>query len=76
MLSLKDRRRSAVSIAAEIEEVGVGGGVSLLVLRPYTALYIIGVHGCHPRRKPLLKMIHEKARKQFAEDMSIQIVEI
>ena len=37
MLSLKDRRRSPVSIAAEIEEVG---GVSLLVLRPYTALYI------------------------------------
>ena len=36
MLSLKDRRRSAVSIAAEIEEVGG----SLLVLRPYAALYI------------------------------------
>ena len=30
----------------------------------------IGVHGSHPRRKPLLKMIHKKARKQFAEDMS------
>ena len=36
MLSLKDRRRSAVSIAAEIEEVGV----SLLMLRPYAAFYI------------------------------------
>ena len=36
MLSLKDRRRSAVSIAGEIEEVGV----SLLVLTPYAALYI------------------------------------
>ena len=36
MLSLKNRQRSAVSIAAEIEEVGV----SLLVLRPYAALYI------------------------------------
>ena len=36
MLSLKDLRRSAVNIAAEIEEVGV----SLLVLRPYPALYI------------------------------------
>ena len=36
MLSLKNRRRSAVSIAAEIEEVGV----SLLVLRPYATLYI------------------------------------
>ena len=36
MLSLKDRRRSAVSIAAEIEEVGV----SLFVLRSYAVLYI------------------------------------
>ena len=36
MLSLKDRRSSAVRIAAEIEEVGV----SLLVLRSYAALYI------------------------------------
>ena len=33
---MKDRRRSAVSIAAEIEDVGV----ILLVLRPYAALYI------------------------------------
>ena len=41
MLSLKDRRRSAVKIAAEIEEVCVCvGGVSLLLLRPYAALYI------------------------------------
>ena len=37
MLFLNDRRRSAVSIAAEIEEVWA---VSLLVLRPYAALYI------------------------------------
>ena len=36
MLSLKDWRRSAVSIAAEIEEVGV----SLLMFWPYAALYI------------------------------------
>ena len=36
MLSLKDRCRSAVGIAAEIEEVGF----NLLVLRPYAALYI------------------------------------
>ena len=36
MLSLKDRHWSAVSITAEIGEVGV----SLLVLRPYAALYI------------------------------------
>lgn len=25
---------------------------------------------CHPRRKPLLKMIHKRPWKQFAEDMS------
>ena len=41
MISLKDRRRSAVSIAAEIEEVCVCvWGVRLLVLRPYVALHI------------------------------------
>ena len=28
------------------------------------------MHGCHPWRKSLLKTIHKKARKQFAEDMS------
>ena len=41
MLSLKDRCWSAVSIAAEIEEVG--GGVSLLVLRPYIKLVCMAV---------------------------------
>ena len=35
MLSLNDRRRSAPSITAEIEEMW---GVGLLVLRPYAAL--------------------------------------
>lgn len=67
MLSLKDRRRSAVSIAAEIEEVG-GQPVSSQTIR--RTLHQIGVHGRHPRRKPLLKTVHKKARKQFAEDMS------
>ena len=67
MLSLKDRRRSAVSIAAEIEEVA-GQPVSAQTIR--CTLHVIGVYGCHPKRKPLLKTIHKKARKQFAEDMS------
>ena len=67
MLSLKDRRRSAVSIAAEIKEVG-RQPVSAQTIR--RTLHQIGVHGCHPRRKPLLKTIHKKACKQFAEDMS------
>ena len=67
MLSLKDRRRSAVSIAAEIEEVG-GQPVSAQTI--CHTLQKIGVHGCHLRRKPLLKTIHKKASKQFAEDMS------
>ncbi len=31
-------------------------------------LHQIGLHGCHPRRKPFLKMMHKKAWKQFAED--------
>ena len=62
MLSLKDWRRSAVSIAAEIEEVG---GQTICC-----TLHQIGVDGCHLRRKPLLKMMHKKTCKQFAEDMS------
>ena len=67
MLSLKDRRRSAVSITAEIEEVG-GQPVSAQTI--LCTLHQIGVHGCNPRRKPLLKTIHKKARKQFLEDIS------
>ena len=69
ILSLKAQRWSAVSIAAEIVEVG-GQPVSAQTIR--RTLHQIGVHGCHPRRKPLLKTIHKKASKQFAEDMSIK----
>ena len=68
LLSLKDRRSSAVSMAAEIEEMGGGQPVSAQTIR--RTLHQIGVNGCHLRRKPLLKTIHKKARKQFAEDMS------
>ena len=67
MLSLKDRRRSPVSIAAETEEVGCQPVSAQTVRR---TLHQIGVHGCYPRRKPLLKTTHKKASKQFAEDMS------
>ena len=67
MLSLKDRRSSTVSIAAEIEEVG-GQPVIAQIIRHI--LHQIGMHSCHPRRKTLLKTIHKKAFKQFAEDMS------
>ena len=71
MLSLKDQHRSAVSIAAVIEEVG-GQPVSAQTIR--RTLHQIGVHVCHPRRKPLLKTIHKKAHKQFAEDMSTKYI--
>ena len=69
MLFLKDWRRSAVSFAAEIEEVE-GQLVNAQTIR--CTLHQIGVHSCHPRRKPLLKTIYKKARKQFVEDMSIK----
>ena len=67
MLSLKDQPRSAVSIAAEIEEVR-GQPVSAQTIR--CTLHQIGVHGFHPSRKPLLKTIHKNAAKQFTEDMA------
>ncbi len=45
-LCLGNRCMSAASIAAE------GEGCTL---------HQIGLHGCHPRSKPLLKMMHKKA---------------
>ncbi len=56
---------SAASIAAEVEGVG-GQPVSAQTIRP--TLHQIGLHGCFPRRKPLLKIMLKKACKQFAED--------
>ena len=72
MPSLKDRRGSAVSIAAKIDEVG-SQPVSAQIIR--RTLHQIGVHGCHPRRKTLLKTIHKKACKQFVEDMSTKHID-
>ncbi len=57
-LCLGNRRMSAASIAAEVEGVG-GQPVSAQTIR--RTLHQIGLHGCHPRRKPLLKMMHKKA---------------
>ncbi len=63
-LCLGNRRISAASIAAEIEGVG-SQPVSAQTI--HRTLHQIGLHGCCPRRKPLLKMMHKKACKQFAE---------
>ncbi len=60
-LCLGNRHMSAASIAAEVEGVG-GQPVSAQTI--HRTLHQIG----RPRRKPLLKMMHKKARKQFAED--------
>ena len=48
---------SAASIAVEVEGVG-GQPVSAQTIR--CTLHQIGLHGCRPRRKPLLKMMHKK----------------
>ncbi len=56
---------SAASIAAEVEGVD-GQHVSAQTIR--RTLHQIGLHDCRPRRKPLLKMMHKKACKQFVED--------
>ncbi len=61
-LCLGNRCMSAASIAAEVEGVG-GQHVSGQAKRP--TLHQIGLHGCHPRRKPLLKMMHKKAYKRI-----------
>ncbi len=68
-LCLANKRMSAASIAAEVEGVG-GQPVSAQTIR--RTLHQIGLHGCRPRRKPLLKMMHKKACKQFAEDKQIK----
>ncbi len=62
-LCLGNRCISAASIAAEVEGVG-SQPVSAQTIR--RTLHQIGLHGCRPRRKPLLKRMHKIASKQFA----------
>ncbi|XP_053190786.1 integrator complex subunit 3 [Scomber japonicus] len=64
-LASKNRQMSATCIAAEVEEVE-GQPVSAQTIR--RTLHHIGLHGRRPRRKPLLKLMHKNAHKQFAED--------
>ncbi len=64
-LASKNRHMSAASIALEVTEVE-GRLVSAQSI--HNTLQQIGLHGRHPRRKPLLKLAHKKECKQFAED--------
>ncbi len=57
-LCLGNIHMSAASIAAEVE--GVGGQTVSAQTICHT-LHQIGLHGCRPRRKPLLKIMHKKA---------------
>ncbi len=57
---------STSSIAAEAGGGDWGQPVSAQTIR--CRLHQIVLHGCRPRRKPLLKMMHKKSRKQFSED--------
>ncbi len=64
-LCLGNRGMSAASIAAEVKGVG-GQPVSVQTIR--RTLHQIVLHVCRLRKKPFLKMMHKKARKQFADD--------
>ncbi len=63
---------NSASIAAEVEGVG-GQPVSAQII--HRTLHQIGLHGCRPRRKPLLKMMHKQACKQIAEDKQTKNVD-
>ncbi len=64
-LASKNRRMRAASIALEVAEVE-GQLVSAQTI--CHTLQQVGLHGRHPRRKPLLKLAHKKSCKQFSED--------
>ncbi len=64
-LASKNKRMRSVSIDLEVAEVE-GQLVSAQTIRH--TLQLVGLHGRCPRRKPLLKLAHKKACKQFAED--------
>ncbi len=61
-LASKNRHMSATSIALEVAEVE-GQLVSAQTI--CHTLQQVGLHGRRPRRKPLLKLAHKKACKQF-----------
>ncbi len=60
-----DNRGGAV-VTATVTALEGGQPVSPRTIRH--TLHNFGLHGCHPRSKPLLKMMHKISRKQFAED--------
>ncbi len=61
-LASKNRRMSAANIALEVAEVE-GQLVSAQTIRH--TLQQVGLHGRHPRRKPLLKLAHKKPANSF-----------
>ncbi len=60
---------SAASIVAEV------GCQPVSAQTIHRTLHQIGLHGCCPRRKPLLKIMHKKSRKQFAEDKQTKVMD-
>ncbi len=64
-LASKNRCMSAASIALEVAEEE---GQLVSAQTVCHTLHQVGLHNRQPRRKPLLKLAHKKACKQFTED--------